>query len=902
MRARRLDTLTLLDLVAVVAVAYVALWALHPTLLVSSTLLTGGDTGSHLALPAYLAHFANPLTVTPWYPGWLDGLPAYTYYFVLPDVLAAWASHVIGFAVAFKLSTVLGTVLMPLGAYLMGRLFDAPRPVPAALAMATLPFLFDATYTIDGGNLFSTMAGEYPFSLGLALALVTIGLVARGVRTGRGYWATAILLSLTLAGHVLPWFFALGASGIVVVYELLYRRGVGGPRRVGVARAHPALAAAGLALVALWPLALDAHAWVATGPVFATRGGLDSRLVTVALAALCVGLIARGRALGGWRGYWLGGLALAATALSVVVDLRWALAALAAVGALGLVTSSDPDEGRARRLARGDFARPLRFALGAGAISFGLSAWWLLPFGTTQRYTDSLGYVNVSVANLHAIFTTLGWFNPDGSAAGDRWVIALAGAGVVVAVLVRDRLGLVLAGTTVASFWVFVLDPQSAIWNQRVIPFWFIAIHLLAGWLVAWPIARWWVRAPETRPALPDPGPVAVAGADAADDLVDPGPVAGRGARRRARRATSAVVAVVLVGLASTLPGQVTAWANALGLSTSGNQVTNWAQWNYSGYQAKSGWPEYHALMTTMAAVGRRDGCGRALWEYSAAEDRFGTPEALMLLPYWTNDCVDSEEGLLMESSPTTPYHYLDQAELSVAPSDPQVGLQYGPPDVRLGVTHLQRLGVRYYMVYSPLLVAQATRDPALRLVATTRAFPAPGAKWYVYLVRHAGLVEGLAHPPAVVAHVGTAASWLAANQTWWLTPRLESVYLAASGPASWPRATSVSTMPAATREPTERVSRVRVGLQSVSFHVSRLGVPTLVKVSYYPGWHVTGATGPYRVSPNLMVVVPTRHDVELLYGSTPATTIGRDLTLVTVLAGVGWLVAWPRRRRRARR
>ncbi|HQU27425.1 MAG TPA: hypothetical protein PLS29_10400, partial [Acidimicrobiales bacterium] len=383
---------------------------------------------------------------------------------------------------------------------------------------------------------------------------------------------------------------------------------------------------------------------------------------------------------------------------------------------------------------------------------------------------------------------------------------------------------------------------------------------------------------------------------------VEPEPEGGPGARRRARRATSAVVVVVLLGLASTLPGQVTAWANALGLSTSGNQVTNWAQWNYSGYQAKSGWAEYHALMTTMSSVGRRYGCGRALWEYSAAEDRFGTPEALMLLPYWTNDCIASEEGLLMESSPTTPYHYLDQAELSVAPSDPQVGLEYGPPDVRLGVAHLQRLGVRYYMAYSPTLVAAANRDPALALVATTRAFPAPGAKWYVYLVRHAGLVEGLAHPPAVVSGVGSAATWLAANQAWWLTPRLERVYLAQSGPASWPRAPSVWTMPATTREPSERVSRVRVGLQSVSFHVSRLGVPTLVKVSYYPGWHAIGATGPYRVSPNLMVVVPTSHDVELVYGSTPATTIGRDLTLLTVLAGVAYLMWRPKRRWRTRR
>ena len=132
--------------------------------------------------------------------------------------------------VAFKLATVLGSVLMPIAAYGMGRLFRAPRPVPLALAMATLPFLFDASYTIDGGNLFSTMAGEYAFSLSLAFALLTIGLFARGVTTGRGYWVSALALSATLAAHVLPWFFAVGAVGVLVVFELLQRRGIGDPR------------------------------------------------------------------------------------------------------------------------------------------------------------------------------------------------------------------------------------------------------------------------------------------------------------------------------------------------------------------------------------------------------------------------------------------------------------------------------------------------------------------------------------------------------------------------------------------------------------------------------------------------------------------------------------------------
>ena len=146
------------DLVLVLAVIFITVWELHPSLIFSNTLITGGDTGSHLAAPAYLRTTGNPFDFTPWDPGWFDGFPLYTYYFVLPDVIATFASYIIGFAVAIKLATILGSVLLPITAYAMGRLFRAPRPIPAALALATLPFLFDATFTIDGGNLFSTMA------------------------------------------------------------------------------------------------------------------------------------------------------------------------------------------------------------------------------------------------------------------------------------------------------------------------------------------------------------------------------------------------------------------------------------------------------------------------------------------------------------------------------------------------------------------------------------------------------------------------------------------------------------------------------------------------------------------------------------------------------------------------
>ena len=806
----RLTSALLVDVVALAVMVYVIVWSLHPSLLFSSSLLTGGDTGAHLVLPAFLRSQGDLLNLTPWYPGWFAGMPAYTYYFVLPDFLAVLASYLVGFAVAFKLATVLGSVLMPVAAYLMGRLFRAPRPVPLALAAATVPFLFDASFTIDGGNLFSTMAGEYAFALALALALIAIGLFARGVRTGRGYWMSALMLSATLSAHVLPWFFTIAAVGVLVVFELAQRRGHGE---------------------------------------------------------------------------------------------------------------------RSTELVPGDYARPMRFALGAGLLSAGLSAWWLLPFGTSQSLTNSMGYTNDNVSSLRAVFTTLGWYNASGGAAGDRWVITLAALSFAAAFIVRDRLGMFLVSLTALSLGAFVVDPQGVIWNERLVPFWFIMIHLSAGWLVGYALARYVAARPRREVAhylqsdrimheydgapidiaSDEPGSLPLESVPLEPESFEPASLefstsphdeeAHDEERHRTRRVLRTSLLVLALGLASTVPGLVTPVANALGLSTSGNQVSSWAQWNYSGYQAKAAWPEYRDLMTTVGRVARRYGCGRAMWEYSANENRFGTPMALMLLPYWTNNCVDSMEGLFFESSATTPYHFLDQAELSASPSNPQVGLPYGTLNIFEGIEHLQMLGVKYYIAFSPVATSQANADPELRLVASTKAWPSPGVTWRIYYIKHSVLVSALHVLPNVVAGLSSRTEWLGANTTWWLDQRDWPVLAASSGPSSWPRAASVSAMQRSAPLPAVVLSHVRVTSQSVSFHVSRTGVPVLVKVSYYPRWHATGATGPYRVSPNLMVVVPTGHDVTLQYTSTPALDWGDALSNASVF--VGLVVAWRTLRRR---
>ena len=166
------------------------LWQLHPSLLLSTSTPTGGDNGGHYAMPAFLrSGLLSHGQLTGWDPGWYDGFPLYTYYFVLPDLLAALASYAIPYALAFKWVTVLGSVLLPVAAWAMGRLFGMRRAFPGAVAAITLCYLFDYTFTIYGGNLFSTLAGEYAYSLSIALALVFLGLMAVGcarASTGAG--------------------------------------------------------------------------------------------------------------------------------------------------------------------------------------------------------------------------------------------------------------------------------------------------------------------------------------------------------------------------------------------------------------------------------------------------------------------------------------------------------------------------------------------------------------------------------------------------------------------------------------------------------------------------------------------------------------------------------------------
>ena len=787
MGAERL--VTILTLVGAVGFVFLQL---HPSLLFADTTPAGGDMGAHVWAPAFLRdHLLPSLRLTGWTPDWYAGFPAFHFYMVLPSLAIVVLDVLLPYGIAFKLVAVSGLLVLPVSLYLFGRLTRLPFPGPQLLAVAALPFLFDRSFSIYGGNVPSTLAGEFAFSISLAFAVVFLGVVLRGIDSGRARTLAAVLFALTALCHLIPAIFAV--VGVLVAYGMRYRPSV--------------------------------------------------------------------------RTMWVG-LVTAVFGLLVVVSDRGGFLKLATILAcVALVAAVVVDNVHERNRSRG------WWLVTTGGVGGLLTAWWTVPFLIRHPYLNDMGWEKIAFywenlfpGRIGDSLSRLAGGAATADVPGDlTWVIVFAAVGFGVSVALRRRVGTYIGLVGIAFAFAFVLTPQARFWNARLLPFWYLCLYLLAA-LAIYEIAH----------AL---------SVLLARDVDRPLRSALLGAPLVALLCVLAFLGMALrsLPLGSTADDGSYSW---MGLSTTDRSyIPDWARWNFSGYERKAAYPEYEKLVRTMADIGQDPdhGCGRAMWEYEGPLDRFGTPMALMLLPYFTDECIGSMEGLYFEASVTTPYHFLNQSELSQSPSRAQRDLQYRELDVDLGVQHLQLMGVKYYMAFSPGALAQAAANEDLTEIAVSDT-------WHIYEVADAPLVESMSALPAVVTNVDKGGrEWQDMAEAWYLDPSQWDVLLGVSGPDEWQRITSGDQPEVREVDPVE-VTNIDEGTATISFDVSDVGAPVLVKTSYFPNWEASGADGPWRVAPNFMVVVPTSKHVELRYGRTPIDWYGWILTFVGIgLAIVLW-------------
>jgi hypothetical protein len=507
-----------------------------------------------------------------------------------------------------------------------------------------------------------------------------------------------------------------------------------------------------------------------------------------------------------------------------------------------------------------------------------------------------------------------------------RWAFALAALGAIVGLVARRKASNSLLAMAAVFGVAFVVLPEARLWNARLLPFYYLAVLFLAACGVAelailltraapgigWALWRA-VSTPEPEPGeLPAVDPAGGPVLGPPEPLPPPpppppdfhplpvhptvqavlGPPEPRTVPGEAHRAPAAnrlpayswIVGAVVVAIALGSAMQYT--------HKTRNFLPAWIRWNYSGYEAKPAYAEFRDVITTMDKLPP----GRALWEPSSGIDKYGTTLALELLPHFTNGKIGSMEGLYFESAATTPYHFMVVSALAKSPSNPVRGLSYRTlADFDLGVAQMRLMGVRYYMAQSDEAKTQADARPEqLRLVTETGSPDvAPQvARWKIYEVLNAPLVEPLRNEPVVIRGLSHK-HWLEPSRIWFDDEQGLDRPLADGGPEEWVRAGEEDARFTA-KKPLKAVtvSNIESGNDTVSFDVSEPGVPVLVKTSYFPNWQVKGAKGPWRASPNLMVVVPTATHVELHYGRTGVDWAGLFLTALG-LVGLAGLAGW---------
>ena len=762
---------------------------LQPELIFANNTPTGGDMGAHVYGPAFLRDFMLPhFRLNGWSNDWYAGFPMYRFYMLIPALLVLVVDLIAPYGIALKIIAVIGILALPVCTWLFGKFSRLLFPVPEILALASVVFLYDESFTIYGGNIASTMAGEFSFSISLSLAVLTFGLFIRSMNDGRGQMITACALALSALSH-----------GIVLLFVF-----------------------GGVALIAiLWQV-------------------LNSGRRILKSASLIIG-----------------------TAIL-------------------------------------------------------LSAFWVVPFLTSHAFMTDMKYEprpSGTADSFWKMFFPLPLY-------WNIFITLFAVVGFVACILRRNRVGIWMGVyCVVLVIGVFIsrggLPVIGMLWNPRLLPF----LYLLRYMLMMIGLYELVVGLGRVASLL------RVANYALAKESFES--VAPLVSLRNIAQfnmwwatATAMIVVSVIGFRFQELPfGKLVSdsagamqykWGPISTNASNDGFVDGWARWNFTGYEGKSAYAEYHDLVQTMKSLGddTAHGCGRALWESSGELNKYGTTMSLMLLPHWTKGCIGSMEGLNFEASGTTPYHFITSAAMSKQSSNPVRELRYDNNNAGLGVRYMQELGVKYYLAFTKEAIAQANLQAAL--VEVKRSGP-----WVVYQVGNSELVMPLKVQPVIVnSRTGDVKErWLETGTSWFQHPEDWSAMPVENGLDTWQRVDVAVDLSRRDGEPGISSRRVDIVTPSqkievvetkptkvtnfvledaaISFSVDQIGQPILVRMSYFPNWKVSGANGPFRVAPNMMVVVPTQKDVRLHYGYTKLDIFAYLLTAIGIAV---MSVRWRRR------
>jgi hypothetical protein len=859
---------TLFDLLLLSSIEIFMMVYLDVRYLFLDTIVTGGDTASWYGIADYMMKALLPQgRLTGWDMGNFCGYPNFSFYFIPPFLLATLSAYLfpIPLTIALKCVIALGIFLLPVMTYLGLRAMDYRFPIPAIGASASLLFLFNESYTMFGGNIVSTLTGEFCYMIAFALFACFIGSLYRGVTTGGGLIRNGILLGLIGLTHL----FVFIPAVCLLVYWFLAK---------GKLQYLLKVSLIAFGLMAFWILPLMAYRDPFTTPVYMIWQPFVN-----------------------WRYAFIGiGLGL------VFIGPRLAIAALSSPSSWGLPLICFSGVGAFSFI----YLAMNYFGMGPGFWDAGLEMTHLSASPVGEAVGSLLKTWAVPLGLCLSVLVTATGLRARKNPSQFQAFCAHTGALALLAVLILAALGLyslvassvpngglrtfLLEGTSFALFGALVTGGfllccrrltalLVRISLQRESQRFSMFLALILGCVVGYFSAHF-LQIPDIR-FLPPLlfALLLILFADTLDALLGQATTTPSSILRAAHGGTAEEgyqgkgtwAVLILYGCIVTVIFGTT-------------RADNWFRFNNMGYESMPGFGEFRTLNDYLRQVYKPQfddplNAPRVGYEKSDLYGRYGGDRVFESLYFFSGR--QTLEGIHYASSfASKPIAFLQTAYSR---------------DIKTPVPYiLSRINPAALPPYLDLYnIAQLilVSDEAKKAIQTSSLFEKQADFGPLSVYRYKDCQGLYVDIPKMCPVLYTGKNWVRDFFQWYKTTDQLDVLMAPESYVTSSLDRGVLSVAISNLDELQSLKKIplsREGLRinahleplRIHFKTNKIGVPHLIKVSYFPNWKVRGAEGVYPVSPHLMLVIPREQEVVLTYGRSFWDYVGMVLTLGTFL------------------
>lgn len=315
----------------------------------------------------------------------------------------------------------------------------------------------------------------------------------------------------------------------------------------------------------------------------------------------------------------------------------------------------------------------------------------------------------------------------------------------------------------------------------------------------------------------------------------------------------------------------------------------SWAKWNFSGLEAKSSSAVFTKWMPLL-----KDSPGRLANDLCEENNQLGSSRVFELVPYLIGKPI--LEGGLVNSALGSMYSYYVQGETSPSCAGFPPIVVPTTFDFARATRHLELFNVKQFIARSSMARQALASMKEWRLIAREE-------EWALYeLMTHEGRYVFV---PPRLPYVVETSRWKECSLEWLYTPQALDQFLLWEMPGMKIDRTELVRVDERrvlkaladlrqTNSPsfllegkplsvagTACISDESVTDDRIRFKTTALGLPHIIKMTWFPNWKVRGAKQVYCVSPGFMCVFPDQPEVELYYGTTWSDVVGYVITII---------------------